>query len=276
VHTDALIDPFDTRWPAALDTARAAVDSGFEGLWTWDHLSGSVHGADHVLECWTTLTALAATFPDVVVGPLVLNVGSRHPGVLAQMAATLQEVSGGRLLLGLGAGGGASTPYVAEQRALGMPRLADPVRRQQVEEVAGVLRQMWTGSLPHTTTQHLALGGGDGFLRPEPPPPIVVAGFGPKMAEVAGRVGDGFNAPASSPQLEALCEIARASHAAAGGDPDRYLVTAFAPLARRWCDPNGPDRARLEALGVQRLVLTAPAGPVGVGAVRDAGALLFR
>jgi alkanesulfonate monooxygenase SsuD/methylene tetrahydromethanopterin reductase-like flavin-dependent oxidoreductase (luciferase family) len=276
VHTDVLVDPFGTSWSGLLDTARAAVESGFEGVWTWDHLSGEVHGTGHVLECWTTLTALATSLPDVVVGPLVLNVGSRHPGVLAQMAATLQEVSGGRLLLGLGAGGGAATPYVREQQALGMPRLADPVRRRQVEEVAGVLRQMWTGAIEPTTTEHLAFGGGGGFLRPDPPPPLVVAGFGPKMAEVAGRVGDGFNAPANSARLEELCQVARTAHAAAGGDPDRYLVTAFAPMARRWCEAGSPDRRRLEQLGVSRLVLTAKAGATGVAAVREGGALLPR
>jgi alkanesulfonate monooxygenase SsuD/methylene tetrahydromethanopterin reductase-like flavin-dependent oxidoreductase (luciferase family) len=195
--------------------------------------------------------------------------------VLAQMAATLQDVSGGRLVLGLGAGGGADTPYVREQRALGMAQLADPVRRRQVEEVAGVLRQAWTGTIEPTTTEHLALDGGSGFLQPDPPPPIVIAGFGPKMAEVAGRVGDGFNAPASSPRFEALCEVARAAHAAAGGDPDRYLVTAFAPMARRWCEPGSEDRQRLEALGVHRLVLTVGSAD-GVPAVRAAGALLAR
>jgi alkanesulfonate monooxygenase SsuD/methylene tetrahydromethanopterin reductase-like flavin-dependent oxidoreductase (luciferase family) len=275
VKTDVLIDPFGARWQDVLDVASTAADGGFQGVWTWDHLSGVVHGAPHVLECWTTLTAIAASVPNVVVGPLVLNVGSRHPGVLAQMAATLQDVSGGRLVLGVGAGGGANTPYVAEQRALGMPQLADPVRRRQVEEVVGVLRQAWTGTIEPTTTEHLALDGGSGFLQPDPPPPIVIAGFGPKMAEVAGRVGDGFNAPASSPRLEALCEIARAAHAAAGGDVDRYLVTAFAPLARRWCEAGSDDRERLESLGVHRLVLTVDAGD-GVAAVREAGRMLTR
>lgn len=272
MQTDVLIDPFGATWPGVLETAQAAVEHGFDGLWTWDHLSGAVHGADHVLECWTTLTALATSVPDVAIGPLVLNVGSRHPGVLAQMAATLQEVSEGRLLLGLGAGGGAATPYVAEQEALGMPRLPDPARRQQVEEVAGALRQQWSGKVPPTRTEHLSFGGGEGFLRPEPPPPIVIAAFGPKMAEVAGRAGDGLNVPANSPRLEELCHIATTAHREAGGDPAAYLLTAFAPLARRWCEPGGPHRARLEAMGIARLVLTTKAG--APGALRQAGDLL--
>jgi alkanesulfonate monooxygenase SsuD/methylene tetrahydromethanopterin reductase-like flavin-dependent oxidoreductase (luciferase family) len=274
LHTDLLIDPFGASWAGVRDTALAAADAGFEGLWTWDHLAGMVHGADRVLECWTTLTAIAGVVPDVAVGPLVLNVGSRHPGVLAQMAATLQEVSGGRLILGLGAGGGASTPYVREQEALGMPRLSDPARRLQVEDTVAVLRQLWTGrSSPVTGSgAGVQLAPGAGFLVPDPPPPIVVAGFGRKMAELAGRVGDGLNTRADHPQLQSLCSTARDAHAAAGGDPDRYLVTAFALLSHRWCDPASPDRQRLRDLGVSRLVLTAKSG--GLKAIAGAGALL--
>src|SRR4029078_2528158 len=102
---------------------------GFDGVWLYDHLAGSVHGAPHVLECWTVLTAVAASVPRLTVGSLVLTVATRDPGTLAVMAATLQEVSGGRLLLGIGAGGGVGTPYASEQLALGRPVLGDVARR---------------------------------------------------------------------------------------------------------------------------------------------------
>lgn len=274
LRTDLLLDPFGASWAGLRHTAEQAVDAGFDGLWTWDHLSGRVHRSSHVLECWTTLTALAVAVPGVVLGPLVLNVGSRHPGVLAQMAATLQEVSGGRLVLGLGAGGGSATPYVAEQEALGMPRLADPARRRQVEEVVTVLRALWQGRSTTFAGQHVTLSEHEGFLVPDPPPPIVIAGFGPKMAEVAGRVGDGFNTRADHPDLERLCTIARDAHAAAGGDPDRYLVTAFGPLSHRLVDLGSELRARLVELGVARLVLTTKVGRGADGAIAEAGDLL--
>src|SRR4029078_9841185 len=102
---------------------------GFDGVWLYDHLAGSVHGAPHVLECWTVLSALPAAFRRLTVGSLVLNVANRDAGTLAVMAATLQEVSGGRLLLGVGAGGGAGTPYAKEQQAFGRPVLGDVARR---------------------------------------------------------------------------------------------------------------------------------------------------
>ncbi|MDQ1411955.1 MAG: hypothetical protein QOE07_543, partial [Acidimicrobiaceae bacterium] len=101
---DLLFDPFGATWRDVREGAIVAEGEGFDGVWLYDHLAGSVHGQSRVLECWTALTAIAAVVPRVAVGPMVLNVANRDPGVLAVMAATLQEVSGGRLLLGLGAG----------------------------------------------------------------------------------------------------------------------------------------------------------------------------
>ncbi len=136
LRVDLLLDSFGVRWPELRDAARTAAESGFAGIWTYDHLDGHVYDADRVLECWTVLTALATTVPDVVIGPMVLNVANRHPGVLAAMAATLQEVSGGRLLLGLGAGAQPGTPYAREQQTIGRPVLGDAQRRAEVEHCA--------------------------------------------------------------------------------------------------------------------------------------------
>jgi alkanesulfonate monooxygenase SsuD/methylene tetrahydromethanopterin reductase-like flavin-dependent oxidoreductase (luciferase family) len=233
VHLDLLFDPFGGRWDDLREAALLAEAAGVDGIWVYDHLAGSVHGAPHVLECWTLLSALAAAVPRLMVGSLVLNVANRDPGTLAVMAATLQEVSGGRLLLGLGAGGGNDTPYAAEQLALGRAVPGDAARRASVETTVATLRRVWSGTA----------GGVSGFLRPEPPPPVVVGGFGPKMAELAGRVGDGINAP-GGPSLPRLLDIAREAHARRGGDPERFLVTAS----------GSPADTRLERLGVHRVI----------------------
>jgi alkanesulfonate monooxygenase SsuD/methylene tetrahydromethanopterin reductase-like flavin-dependent oxidoreductase (luciferase family) len=149
------------------------------------------------------------------------------------MAATLQDVSGGRLLLGVGAGGGAGTPYAAEQTALGRTVPGDVARREAVEATIATLRQVWSGSA----------GGAAGFLRPEPPPPVVVGGFGPKMAELAGRVGDGINVP-GGPGLARLVGIAREARARSGRDPAGLLVTTS----------GSPSDRRLAELGVDRVI----------------------
>ena len=262
VHTDLLFDPFGARWAQVQEAAVAAEASGFDGVWTYDHLAGSVHRTSRVLECWTTLTAIAASVPRIMVGSMVLNVANRDPGTLAVMAATLQEVSDGRLLLGIGAGGGRDTPYAAEQQALGRTVGSDRVRRAAVEETAATLREVWTGER----------GGASGFLRPDPPPPIVVGAFGPVMARLAGRVADGVNLSASHPYLDALLDAARTAHRDAGRDPDRFVVTASASLSTEWLRADSRHRERLASFGVDRLVLFAR--PQDVGAIHRAGSML--
>src|SRR4029453_10140061 len=140
-----LFDPFGVRVDDVLAGATAAERAGFGGVWLYDHLAGSVHGRDRVLECWTTLTAIAATVPRIMVGPLVLNVANRPAGTLAVMAATLQKLSGGRLLLGIGAGGGRDTPYAAEQEALGREVAGDARRRGEVADQVMMRKAVWRG-----------------------------------------------------------------------------------------------------------------------------------
>jgi alkanesulfonate monooxygenase SsuD/methylene tetrahydromethanopterin reductase-like flavin-dependent oxidoreductase (luciferase family) len=142
-------------------------------------------------------------------------------------------LSGGRLLLGVGAGGGAGTPYAAEQQALGRSVRGDAARRTAVETTIATLREVWSGSV----------GGVDGFLRPTPTPPVIVGGFGPRMAELAGRLGDGVNVPAG-PSLPRLLDVAREAHAAAGRDPSAFLVTTS----------GSPTDDRLAGLGVHRVI----------------------
>ncbi len=254
MFVDLLFDPFGARWVDVRDGAVAAEAAGFDGVWTYDHLAGSVHGASGVLECWTTLTAIAASVPRIAIGSMVLNVANRDAGTLAVMAATLQEVSDGRLLLGIGAGGGTDTPYAAEQYALGRDVPGARRRRRAVEDAIATLRQVWTGRAD----------GAAGFLQPEPPPPIIVGAFGPKMSELAGRVADGINTSGAD-----LVERARRAHVEAGNPPGSFLVTTSASLSPEWLDPDGRRRAQLETLGVDRLVLFVR--PPYVDAIQRAG-----
>lgn len=237
---DMLFDPFGGRWSDVHAGALAAEAAGVDGVWLNDHLAGSVHRESWVLESWTTLTAIAASVPRISIGPLVLNVANRDPGVVAVMAATLQQVSGGRLLLGLGAGGGNGTPYAAEQEALGRRVLGAAGRRASVEDAVSRIREAWTGTV----------AGVSGFLRPDPPPPIVIAALGPKMAEVAGLVGDGFVARAG-PDLPALIRTARDTRQALGRDPEEFMVMASSYASRR-------ETERLAELGVDRVIVSVP------------------
>jgi alkanesulfonate monooxygenase SsuD/methylene tetrahydromethanopterin reductase-like flavin-dependent oxidoreductase (luciferase family) len=241
VQVDLLLDPFGANWSDVREAAIAAEGEGFDGVWLYDHLAGSVHGQGWVLECWTTLTAIAAVVPRITVGTMVLNVANRDPGTLGVMAATLQEISGGRLMLGLGAGGGRDTPYAAEQFALGRSVPGDTRRRAAVESAIAAVRSVWSGTVRGTA----------GFLRPDPPPPVIVGGFGPRMAELAGRVADGINLP-GGPQLPALLEVARTSRASIGADPSSFIVSVSSDL-------SASSMQRLSTVGVDRAVAYVPA-----------------
>jgi alkanesulfonate monooxygenase SsuD/methylene tetrahydromethanopterin reductase-like flavin-dependent oxidoreductase (luciferase family) len=260
MKTDLLLIPMSARWADMRAAALAAEAAGFDGIWTWDHLRDpDERGGPGVPEAWTVLTALAEATTRVALGPLVLNVANRLPGVLANMAATLQEVSGGRLLLGLGAGGNRRTPYAAEQAAIGQHVEPDAVRAQRVIDAITLMRRLWRGEA--------------GFRRPDPAPPIIIGGFGPRMAAIAGRHADGFNTQALHPKLGDLLRAAREAHAAAGRDALRFIPTVFASLERGWLRPDSPARQRLAELGVERLILLV-APPFDVGEIRAAGRLL--
>jgi alkanesulfonate monooxygenase SsuD/methylene tetrahydromethanopterin reductase-like flavin-dependent oxidoreductase (luciferase family) len=242
MKTDLLLIPMSALWAELRAAALAAEEAGFDGLWTWDHLRDpDADDGPGVPEAWTVLTALAEVTRRVMLGPLVLNVANRHPGVLANMAATLQTISAGRLLLGLGAGGNRRTPYAVEQEAIGQTVERDAVRAQRVVDAIAVMRRLWSGE--------------KGFLRPDPPPPIVVGGFGPRLAAIAGRHGDGFNTQALHPQLGGLIQIAREEHAASERAASPFVVTAFAGLEERWLRPDSRARQMVERAGVDRLIL---------------------
>ena len=256
MKVDILLDPFGARWTDVRDAASAAIDAGFAGIWTFDHLDGRVYDAPSVLECWTVLSALAVAVPDVMLGPLVLNVGNRHPGLLATMGATLQEVSGGRLLLGLGAGGGGrDSRYRLEQQAVGRTVAPDPTRRAQVEACVEEVRRLW-----HTP----------GFLAPDPEPPFVIGALGPRMAEIAGRIGDGLNVRATHPRLGELVEVARDAHARSGREPGEFLTTVYAEFDEGWLMSESPGRAELATIGAARLILRM-AYPYELRRIIDAG-----
>ena len=274
MKTDILLIPMSARWAAMRAAALAVEDAGFDGLWTWDHLRDPEGASEAgVPEAMTVLAAVGELTKRITLGPLVLNVANRHPGLLANIAATIQHISGGRLLLGLGAGGHRRLPYAAEQEMLGLAVDPDAVRAQRVAEAAQVLKRLWAGDETSFAGTYYKLERPAGYLRADPAPPIIVGGFGPRMAAIAGRHGDGFNTQARHPRLAELVRVARDEHRAAGHDPSRFAITVFAGLDRQWLQSDSTARASLERLGVARVILLV-SPPFDPDQIRAAGALL--
>src|SRR5438094_8299831 len=111
------------------------------------------------------------------------------------------------------------------------------------------MRRLWAGDSTSFTGTSYRLDRPAGFLRPDPAPPIIVGGFGPRMAAIAGRHGDGFNTQAFHPQLGDLIKRARDEHAASGRDASSFIMTVFAGLDERMLRADSRARESLERAG---------------------------
>jgi probable F420-dependent oxidoreductase len=142
------------------------------------------------IECFTTLTAIAATTARVRLGPSVAAASFRHPPMLAKIASTLDHVSGGRLILGLGAG------WMREEYdAHGYPYPSNVERLAQLAETIAVLKAMWTENEPTYRGRYFTVDKAYNHPRPmqKPHPPIMIGGAGSKLLEVAAAEADIVN-----------------------------------------------------------------------------------
>lgn len=187
----------------------------------------------------------------------VLNVMNRPPSVVARMAATLQEASGGRILLGIGIGG-----HPAEHLAYGIPFPAAPERVARLEEAVAVLRALWTGGPVTLGSRFYPLSEAYAFPVPDPAPPIIVGGETAAGAALAGRIGDGWTVPASvlaehlPVYLDALAGVGRersTTQVLAAFDAGKGTSLAGSP----WVDDPAGAAARWRAAGADGVVLGA-------------------
>jgi alkanesulfonate monooxygenase SsuD/methylene tetrahydromethanopterin reductase-like flavin-dependent oxidoreductase (luciferase family) len=168
-----------------LQRALDAISGSFDSVWVMDHLQFGEHD---VLEGWTTLTYLAALYPALRVGPLVLAQSYRNPALLAKMAATLDFLSGGRLILGLGTGWKED-----EYRAYGYDFPPAAARVEQLEEALAVLRALWREERATVAGRHYRVESAACEPKPSAPPPVLIGARGPRMLRLAARHADWWN-----------------------------------------------------------------------------------
>jgi G6PDH family F420-dependent oxidoreductase len=175
-----------------LDAARRTEAAGFDSVWIWDHFVSRGRLTDPLLECWSMLAAASVATERVRLGSFVTNVMNRHPAVLARIAATVAELSHGRLELGVGAGG-----HPAEHEAYGIPFPPRPERGQHLREAIDVLRLLLAGGPADYAGERYQLHGAHAFPAPQPPPRIIVGGETPAGARLAARHADAWTCPGS-------------------------------------------------------------------------------
>ncbi len=184
-----------------LNKALNLIVGHFDSAWMVDHLQ---FGDIDVLEGFTALTYLSALHPKLKFGNAVLCQSFRNPALLAKMAATLQFMSGGRFILGLGAGW-----HVEEYKAYGYEFPSASVRVGQLEEAIQIIRKLWSAETTTFDGKYYQVREARCEPRPSPAPPIMVGAFKPKMLQLTANYADWWNVSSTSlanyqPMLERL------------------------------------------------------------------------
>jgi alkanesulfonate monooxygenase SsuD/methylene tetrahydromethanopterin reductase-like flavin-dependent oxidoreductase (luciferase family) len=253
---DVQFNSATTPWPEMRDAVLAAEDAGFGVAWVLDHLAGQVMKGPSMQECFTLTGALAASTSSIGIGTLVANVWNRPLAVLADAAATAQQISGGRFWLGIGAGASPTSYFGAEHAAVGIsldPSLA--ARHERVLDFLALARAMWDKG---------EYNGVTGFPVPSPPVPIIVGVNSVSLAKLAAVHTDGINLRSSHPRLDEIIEAAREIRPASSPP---LLVTTWVEYSDALLDPDSSERQRFDRLGIDRLIVVQ-FGRVDLGKIR--------
>ena len=259
-----------TDWPAFLGAAVAAEEAGWDSVWTWDHFH-AIFGPweQPILEGWLTMGAVAARTSRVQVGLMVGANTFRSPGHTAKLAATLDHVSGGRAILGIG-----GAWFAREHEAFGIDFGATVGERlDRLDEAVEVMRRLLDGERFSHAGRFYHFD--DALLRPRPVQdhlPILVGGGGPKKTlRTVARRADAWNTNGTVEEVATRDAILREHCAAVGRDPATIERTVSFPIVvrddpaaaerafRALCDANGtPDAGKVPTLlGPPELVAAA-------------------
>ena len=166
----------------ALDVA----SQSFGSLWVSDHFA---YNDEFRMECWTHLTWIAARYPGPKLGTIVMSNSFRHPSLMAKMAASIQWMSSGRLILGYGAGW-----YENEYRAYGFDYPPLRVRTEMLEEGIRIVKAMWSDAPANFSGKYYRVENAFCEPRPDPPPVLLIGGAGKKYTlPVVARHADWWN-----------------------------------------------------------------------------------
>ncbi len=212
------------KWIEDLESVLPDLAGSFRSLWMTDHFFWN---GEPTYEAWTVMAYVAGRFSDFEVGSMVLGQSYRNPALLAKMAATLQALSNGRLILGVGAGWKED-----EYLAYDFPFPSAGTRIGQLEETIEILGAMWTQPGPVSYAgKYYAIRDAYCEPRPDPVPTIMVGGGGRKTMLVAARRADWWNlSDASIATYRDRVSVLHDHCRAIGRDPQSLRLTWFGRL----------------------------------------------
>jgi alkanesulfonate monooxygenase SsuD/methylene tetrahydromethanopterin reductase-like flavin-dependent oxidoreductase (luciferase family) len=201
--------------------------AGWDAVWTGDHFfpwAAELDQALDTIESWTTITYLLAKYPRMRYGTIVLSQAYRPPAALAKMAAIAQWLSGGRFILGIGAGWKEN-----EYRAYGYEYPGTRERLNQLEEAVQIIRKMWHEDAPTFHGKYYHIDNATCNPRPDPLPPLLVGGTGPQRTlKIVAKYADWCNLNNSSlDEGRTSLEVLRQHCQAVGRDYDE-IVKSYA------------------------------------------------
>ncbi|HSL77663.1 MAG TPA: TIGR03560 family F420-dependent LLM class oxidoreductase [Candidatus Limnocylindrales bacterium] len=215
-----------TTWPAVRDACVLAERSGWDSVWIDDHLlADEGDWTDPKLEGWATLAAVAALTERVQVGLLVAANTFRNPGLTAKLATTLDQISGGRAVLGIGAGW-----FDREHDAFGLDFGSGfGERLDRLDEAIGLIRRLLAGErVTHDGRFYRLLDAVCAPLPVQARLPILIGGMGPKKTlPMIARHADMWNGKGTPDELAAAAAILRARCAEIGRDPAEIERSVF-------------------------------------------------
>ena len=216
--------PQNTTWQELRDTWKLIDALGYDTAWTFDHFFAILSDpSGPCFEGWISLTALAAETSRVQAGVLVTGNTYRHPAVLAKMAATLDHISGGRLIMGLG-----GAWFEMEHNAYGIPFYTTAERIRRLDEAAEIIKRLWTEKQVTFEGRYYQLR--DAYCEPkplqQPRPPIMIGGSGEKLLlRVVAKHADQWNTFGSPEVFRHKIEVLGEHCAAAGRSLDEIEVS---------------------------------------------------
>ena len=222
-HFGVCLPQFGTSWNQAREVAQAADEAGFDSVWCVDHFVGIPFEKDSPFEAWTEISAVAAVTRRIRLGHLVLCVSYRPPTLVAKMAATLDVISGGRLIVGLGAGW-----HEPEATMYGYDFPPIPTRLAQLGEACELLRRMWTEERVTFAGRHFRAN--EALCEPKPAQsrlPILIGGGGERvLLRLVARHADIWNnLGVYHGEIARKREVLTAHCRAVGRDPADILVS---------------------------------------------------
>lgn len=222
LHFGVTLPQIKRSWDECKDAAVSFDGLGYDSAWVCDHVYGVPNPQLPILEAWSLIAAVAAVTEQIQLGTLVTPPHFRNPAMLAKQVATIDNIAGGRVIMGMGAGW-----FQPEFEAYGNPFPSLGQRMGALDEAVQIMKSMWSEEKTSLDGQHFQVK--DALCEPKPPrrPPILIGGTGEKvlMGLVARHADIWNNMAVAQGQLAQKVEALRKRCDELDRDPDTVQVS---------------------------------------------------